>query len=174
MCLAWLCYVNEIELCGICIIYLLSFFISSRRRHTRCALVTGVQTCALPISCRNSLGSLGLGPASTRKRQCRPILLCLSWGAPFAWAGFAPHYPGNQMRGGGFDLLGRRSAPCSPTTGGIVLPAKLICLLPLLACAAACSEDGLTQAGSAMEPGDLAIRDELPGERRSTRLNSSH
>src|SRR3546814_949170 len=29
---------------------LLCFFFSSRRRHTRCALVTGVQTCALPIS----------------------------------------------------------------------------------------------------------------------------
>src|SRR3546814_3686267 len=28
------------------------FFCSSRRRHTRCALVTGVQTCALPISWR--------------------------------------------------------------------------------------------------------------------------
>src|SRR3546814_14494107 len=28
------------------------FFFSSRRRHTRCALVTGVQTCALPISSR--------------------------------------------------------------------------------------------------------------------------
>src|SRR3546814_1390149 len=29
------------------------FFFSSRRRHTRCALVTGVQTCALPIlECR--------------------------------------------------------------------------------------------------------------------------
>src|SRR3546814_19117862 len=28
-----------------------TFFFSSRRRHTRCALVTGVQTCALPI-CR--------------------------------------------------------------------------------------------------------------------------
>src|SRR3546814_1254221 len=27
----------------------LDFFFSSRRRHTRCALVTGVQTCALPI-----------------------------------------------------------------------------------------------------------------------------
>src|SRR3546814_10431195 len=26
------------------------FFFSSRRRHTRCALVTGVQTCGLPIS----------------------------------------------------------------------------------------------------------------------------
>src|SRR3546814_3346613 len=32
-------------LCCIC-------FFASRRRHTRCALVTGVQTCALPISGR--------------------------------------------------------------------------------------------------------------------------
>src|SRR3546814_1874890 len=31
------------------LVVLLVFF-SSRRRHTRCALVTGVQTCALPIS----------------------------------------------------------------------------------------------------------------------------
>src|SRR3546814_3001607 len=31
---------------GMCDIF---FFFSSRRRHTRCALVTGVQTCALPI-----------------------------------------------------------------------------------------------------------------------------
>src|SRR3546814_437459 len=29
---------------------MLCIFFSSRRRHTRCALVTGVQTCALPIS----------------------------------------------------------------------------------------------------------------------------
>src|SRR3546814_12910967 len=29
---------------------ILLFFVSSRRRHTICALVTGVQTCALPIS----------------------------------------------------------------------------------------------------------------------------
>src|SRR3546814_8141921 len=29
--------------------FLRVFFFSSRRRHTRCALVTGVQTCALPI-----------------------------------------------------------------------------------------------------------------------------
>src|SRR3546814_3867717 len=33
--------------CVLCMIY--SFFFSSRRRHTRCALVTGVQTWALPI-----------------------------------------------------------------------------------------------------------------------------
>src|SRR3546814_8403442 len=37
----------------ICASYLLLFFFfSSRRRHTSCALVTGVQTCALPISVR--------------------------------------------------------------------------------------------------------------------------
>src|SRR3546814_4469488 len=34
----------------IVLISLLSVFFSSRRRHTSCALVTGVQTCALPIS----------------------------------------------------------------------------------------------------------------------------
>src|SRR3546814_5493942 len=40
------------------------FFFSSRRRHTRCALVTGVQTCALPIS-RNLFDIAGyvFGPA---------------------------------------------------------------------------------------------------------------
>src|SRR3546814_10358859 len=30
-------------------LFVVCFFFSSRRRHTRCALVTGVQTCALPI-----------------------------------------------------------------------------------------------------------------------------
>src|SRR3546814_14852093 len=30
-------------------VVVVEFFFSSRRRHTRCALVTGVQTCALPI-----------------------------------------------------------------------------------------------------------------------------
>src|SRR3546814_3034506 len=33
-----------------CVLCWFFFFFSSRRRHTRCALVTGVQTCALPIS----------------------------------------------------------------------------------------------------------------------------
>src|SRR3546814_9611069 len=36
------------SVCVVCAYVL--FFFSSRRRHTRCALVTGVQTCALPIS----------------------------------------------------------------------------------------------------------------------------
>src|SRR3546814_9623352 len=35
------------------------FFFSSRRRHTSCALVTGVQTCALPICGRPGLREPG-------------------------------------------------------------------------------------------------------------------
>src|SRR3546814_2903811 len=34
---------------GIALYFVMCFFVSSRRRHTSCALVTGVQTCALPI-----------------------------------------------------------------------------------------------------------------------------
>src|SRR6059058_3719027 len=43
-------------------IMLLFFFFSSRRRHTRCRYVTGVQTCALPISTRPA-------PASASRAQ---------------------------------------------------------------------------------------------------------
>src|SRR3546814_6478661 len=45
--------------CGsivMCLIVVCFFFFSSRRRHTRCALVTGVQTCALPILAREITG----------------------------------------------------------------------------------------------------------------------
>src|SRR3546814_4732869 len=47
----WLCLYYTINiLVHVCfVIVSLFFFFSSRRRHTRCALVTGVQTCALPI-----------------------------------------------------------------------------------------------------------------------------
>src|SRR3546814_9657983 len=44
----------------------LFFFFSSRRRHTRCALVTGVQTCALPI-----LIELVADPADARAKIIR-------------------------------------------------------------------------------------------------------
>src|SRR3546814_5412389 len=41
---------NVRQLCMLLIgSFVFRFFFSSRRRHTRCALVTGVQTCALPI-----------------------------------------------------------------------------------------------------------------------------
>src|SRR3546814_3906438 len=47
---------------GLCDYLFVHFFFSSRRRHTRCALVTGVQTCALPISgCRHRPSFLRTG-----------------------------------------------------------------------------------------------------------------
>src|SRR3546814_8989120 len=45
------------------------FFFSSRRRHTRCALVTGVQTCALPICARSVRAALRF-VGDRRRRQC--------------------------------------------------------------------------------------------------------
>src|SRR3546814_12214216 len=49
LCVPYSCIL--ILLSVLCCLYVCScvFFFSSRRRHTRCALVTGVQTCALPI-----------------------------------------------------------------------------------------------------------------------------
>src|SRR3546814_7675381 len=47
VCLSWCVGCSVISYVGmVCVLF---FFFSSRRRHTRCALVTGVQTCALPI-----------------------------------------------------------------------------------------------------------------------------
>src|SRR3546814_10896371 len=52
-----------------------AFFFSSRRRHTRCALVTGVQTCALPIllGCRMPLFTALSTAARTRQRLTAPM-----------------------------------------------------------------------------------------------------
>src|SRR3546814_2602017 len=52
-----------------CFVSIGCFFFSSRRRHTRCALVTGVQTCALPIYPRVREAfhvQVGDGPESKR------------------------------------------------------------------------------------------------------------
>src|SRR3546814_10062450 len=46
------------------------FFFSSRRRHTRCALVTGVQTFALPISV-NLCPYNAQGPRTANGSRCR-------------------------------------------------------------------------------------------------------
>src|SRR3546814_6225094 len=42
--------ISSVVIVHVCCCYGYFVFFSSRRRHTRCALVTGVQTCALPIS----------------------------------------------------------------------------------------------------------------------------
>src|SRR3546814_3837862 len=65
---SWLgCYMSVIVLMCRCSYrcLCLCFFFSSRRRHTRCALVTGVQTCALPIS-ESAIGGIpGVQSAAT-------------------------------------------------------------------------------------------------------------
>src|SRR3546814_6813268 len=59
------------------LLFFVVFFFSSRRRHTRCALVTGVQTWALPISpnrVRDDRGAArraGGGNFQRHDRQCR-------------------------------------------------------------------------------------------------------
>src|SRR3546814_16886723 len=61
----------------------MSLFFSSRRRHTRCALVTGVQTCALPIlfyiDVNVNIFLMQLGRARTLSLQ-KPFALSLSKG----------------------------------------------------------------------------------------------
>src|SRR3546814_17777111 len=79
--------------------FCLCFFFSSRRRHTRCALVTGVQTCALPI-CWSSGGGTGGGGGNARctgrahrtrrsgageQPSYSPLALSLSKGCSFFW-----------------------------------------------------------------------------------------
>src|SRR3546814_3865810 len=44
----------------------LYLFVSSRRQHTRCALVTGVQTCALPICLLVEIASASINEPSGR------------------------------------------------------------------------------------------------------------
>src|SRR3546814_16756332 len=58
------------------------FFFSSRRRHTRCALVTGVQTCALPICLPHGLAGHraaieddGVGRARAQRRGAHGLAL---------------------------------------------------------------------------------------------------
>src|SRR3546814_6386446 len=48
-----------------CYVICIVVFFSSRRRHTRCALVTGVQTCALPI-CLAEIGAMAASHARVR------------------------------------------------------------------------------------------------------------
>src|SRR3546814_2868651 len=57
------------------------FFFSSRRRHTRCALVTGVQTCALPILMRaydrRALIKLKGAPIAASVREVYESAICM-------------------------------------------------------------------------------------------------
>src|SRR3546814_9021560 len=70
---------------------ILLFFFSSRRRHTRCALVTGVQTCALPICCNMASA---FGPRLWRRTAvsvppARSLGRRMTWHAAAALLAFA-------------------------------------------------------------------------------------
>src|SRR3546814_4636570 len=66
--------------------YLLFFFFSSRRRHTRCALVTGVQTCALPIC---SVFCVRSKPSRVRRKF--NLAFCAGLNEPLFQPAFIPH-----------------------------------------------------------------------------------
>src|SRR3546814_10498261 len=76
------------------------FFFPSRRRHTRCALVTGVQTCALPISQQMH----GDGPTPVAQQTCGDKAIAA------IVTGAAKHIdrPARIARGGGFRSEERR------------------------------------------------------------------
>src|SRR3546814_4360031 len=71
------CYVDIFLLSSVVVDFVSSFviifFFSSRRRHTRCALVTGVQTCALPISPSYCAGLPKV--ARSLNHQTRPLAM---------------------------------------------------------------------------------------------------
>src|SRR3546814_16205658 len=51
----------------------MSFCFSSRRRHTCCSLVTGVQTCALPISLSKDENYQAAIKSFSKRSQSRPM-----------------------------------------------------------------------------------------------------
>src|SRR3546814_11690710 len=105
----------------------LCFFFSSRRRHTRCALVTGVQTCALPIctgvafipSSGSPPGGVSIGHAWTKcLRDYGPSPGECRWFAPerTATRGMMAH---GLM---GMDALGRMRPAVSRLKGSLLAP----------------------------------------------------
>src|SRR3546814_10942422 len=114
------------------------YFFSSRRRHTRCALVTGVQTCALPICEADcSRAGTGFGSAATGS-SCR----CVQGLARQDQRRFPPPAlasPRNRCGAGATELyqypsggIGRAPSTCCRTAsagGGTtaVLPTRWLC-----------------------------------------------
>src|SRR3546814_5319380 len=127
----------------------MSFFFSSRRRHTRCALVTGVQTCALPISGRSPDDMVG--PAQARRSLPKAVVAAISLAAVVA-------------AGIGWAVL--------PTLDVASDPTELAEGLPELA-----DVEKVDQRIGFSSEITLVVRGEkvlTPEDRKSTRLNSSH
>src|SRR3546814_3637822 len=84
------------------------FFVSSRRLHTRCALVTGVQTCALPI-----------WPASVEKLDLAAYDKAIALNVTSAALGAGQVAPHMRARGGGSIIF---TASISGLVGSMMSP----------------------------------------------------
>src|SRR3546814_7941161 len=129
--------------------YCIFFFFSSRRRHTRCALVTGVQTCALPIY------------RETDALAAQPGILDPAIGHVVDAIG------GDVVDDDAADLeiVPRRQHLVQVAGEEARLKAEL---------AVVALGERLTPIGEARPDGERAERLLAIGERKSTRLNSSH
>src|SRR3546814_5240713 len=136
------------------------FFLSSRRRHTRCALVTGVQTCALPIYPSASVVINGLTIPGLQTRRAKTTLE-LRDGQSFAIAGLIRNDFQDTVRQ--FPVLGS-----IPIIGALFRSSGfqkqetelVIIVTPRLVKPAA--------------PESLTVPTDRAADRKSTRLNSSH
>src|SRR3546814_1897933 len=104
--------------------FVFSFFFSSRRRHTRCALVTGVQTCALPIWHLRRHAAHGDPRAGTRRHR-RLRLAARRGGGPGSRAGPARRFARRNLEGAAHGLecakpAGRQSSAGSGPRQGVV------------------------------------------------------
>src|SRR3546814_3639996 len=96
------------------------FFFSSRRRHTRCALVTGVQTCALPISAAvaatiaASAATAAIAATATERRAAEGGPIGAIVGRPVAFPLFAAAAPTTESTPCDAVPNGRHPAQTSP------------------------------------------------------------
>src|SRR3546814_3359037 len=81
-------------------------FFSSRRRHTRCALVTGVQTCALPIYLQ----------VETDRQDAQGDFFRQINKAPFPETNKMPYFTGASGRIHGMTASGKFLCPHTPGT----------------------------------------------------------
>src|SRR3546814_1484805 len=137
-------------MCVLCVSVLL-FFFSSRRRHTRCALVTGVQTCALPI-CPGRAGAAGPSVSPARPPNNSMQAFLISTGV------VAVAEIGDKTQLLALILGARYRAPV-PVLAGILI--------------ATVANHGLAALVGGWI-GNALPEDWLRGDRKNTRLNSSH
>src|SRR3546814_4465505 len=133
----------------------MGFFFSSRGRHTRCALVTGVQTCALPILPE----TLAPAPLGGDLQASTVLMLDFKW-SPDLWGGKRAKYEA---------AVGRaRAAQVDAQAARLTLSSSVARSYIALAQACEILDVAQREQARASRPRDLSR------DRKSTRLNSSH